>query len=229
MAQGSQELSLRKNDKLLLLDDSKHWWKVQNSQHQWGYVPSNYVKKEKPSIFDSIKKRVNKKGNKSSTSPGGSPVRDVDSPGVIKRPPPDSSHYPQQEISPGSHQGWALVRYNYTAQQSDELSLLKGKCSNSQFRLSIGWQLHINCIFCCSGTKVLVLEKSSDGWWKGQYQNQIGWFPSNYTLPETHQQPSSSVTATVTPPAASAMVMSAGEHMYSAAENVLDVVVALYR
>ncbi|XP_057375287.1 cytoplasmic protein NCK2-like [Daphnia carinata] len=205
VAQGSQELSLRKNDKLLLLDDSKHWWKVQNSQHQWGYVPSNYVKKEKPSIFDSIKKRV-KKGNsinKSSTSPGGSPVREVDSPGVIKRPSPDTSHYPTHDLNAGPHQGWALVRYNYTAQQTDELSLVKG-------------------------TKVLVLEKSSDGWWKGQYQNQIGWFPSNYTLPDSLQQPATNMTASVAPPAASAMVMSAGEHMYSAAENVLDVVVALY-
>ncbi len=76
---------------------------------------------------------------------------------------------------------------------------------------------------------MLVLEKSSDGWWKGQYQNQIGWFPSNYTLPDSLQQPATNMTANVAPPAASAMVMSAGEHMYSAAENVLDVVVALYR
>jgi len=93
-------------------------------------VPSNYVKKEKPSIFDSIKKAVHKKGNsvnKSSTSPGGSPVREVDSPGVIKRPPPDASHFATQEANPGSHQGYALVRYNYTAQQPDELSLMKGK------------------------------------------------------------------------------------------------------
>lgn len=28
VAQGSQELDLRKNEKLILLDDSKHWWKV---------------------------------------------------------------------------------------------------------------------------------------------------------------------------------------------------------
>lgn len=82
---------------------------------------------------------------------------------------------------------------------------------------------------CSSGTKVLVLEKSSDGWWKGQYNNQIGWFPSNYTLPDTMQQPTTSTAACVAPSTASAMVTSAGEHMYSAAENVLDVVVALYR
>lgn len=58
-AQGAQELDLRKNERYLLLDDSKHWWKVQNSRNQGGYVPSNYVKKEKPSLFDSIKKKVN--------------------------------------------------------------------------------------------------------------------------------------------------------------------------
>ena len=219
---------MRKNDKLLLLDDSKHWWKVQNSQHQWGYVPSNYVKKEKPSIFDSIKKKVRKGNsiNKTSTSPGGSPVREVDSPGVIKRPPPDTSHYPAQDLNAGANQGWALVRYNYTAQQTDELSLLKGN----------HFSLFLITIFCQlissphqTGTKVLVLEKSSDGWWKGQYQNQTGWFPSNYTLPDSHQQPASSMPTNAPPPAAAAMVMSAGEHMYSAAENVLDVVVALYR
>jgi hypothetical protein len=86
------------------------------------------VKKEKPSIFDSIKKRV-KKGNsinKSSNSPGGSPVREVDSPVVIKRPSPDTSHYPAHDLNAGPHQGWALVRYNYVAQQTDELSLVKG-------------------------------------------------------------------------------------------------------
>lgn len=51
-AQGAQELDLRKNERYLLLDDSKHWWRVQNSRNQAGYVPSNYVKKEKPSLFD---------------------------------------------------------------------------------------------------------------------------------------------------------------------------------
>ena len=51
-AQGSHELDLHKNERLLLLDDSKHWWRVMNTRNQSGFVPSNYVKKEKPSIFD---------------------------------------------------------------------------------------------------------------------------------------------------------------------------------
>lgn len=53
-AQGAQELDLRKNEKYLLLDDSKHWWRVQNARGNSGYVPSNYVKREKPSIFDRL-------------------------------------------------------------------------------------------------------------------------------------------------------------------------------
>ena len=53
-----QELDMRRNERLLLIDDSKHWWRVQNNRMQTGYVPSNYVRKEKPSIFDSIKKKV---------------------------------------------------------------------------------------------------------------------------------------------------------------------------
>ena len=52
IAQGNQELDMRRNERLLLLDDSKHWWRVQNSRQQPGYIPSNYVRREKPSIFD---------------------------------------------------------------------------------------------------------------------------------------------------------------------------------
>merc|ERR1719500_1969154 len=67
-AQGNQELDMRRNERLLLIDDSKHWWRVQNTRMQTGYVPSNYVRKEKPSIFDSIKKKVKGGGNQGAGS-----------------------------------------------------------------------------------------------------------------------------------------------------------------
>lgn len=55
----------------------------------------------------------------------------------------------------------AVAKYSYEAQQADELSLTKGD-------------------------KIVVLEKSSDGWWKGVLSNdKIGWFPSNYVIEET--------------------------------------------
>lgn len=173
-AQGTQELDLRKNERYLLLDDSKHWWRVQNNRSQSGYVPSNYVKKEKPSLFDSIKKKV-KKGSGSKTLPNCSPSRQVESPTMNRRLPPD----PSEAI------GMAIVKYNYQAQQPDELSLTKG-------------------------TRILILEKSNDGWWRGQSGNAVGWFPSNYTTEEGDSSNDEQL------------------HTYAMAENVLDIVVALY-
>ncbi|RZC41538.1 cytoplasmic protein NCK1 [Asbolus verrucosus] len=172
-AQGPQELDLRKNERYLLLDDSKHWWKVQNSRNQAGYVPSNYVKKEKPSLFDSIKKKV-KKGSGSKTLPtNNSPSRTVESPSMARR----------QAADPSEAIGTAVVKYNYQAQQPDELSLVKG-------------------------SRILILEKSNDGWWRGQSGNVAGWFPSNYTQEEGDTDDTL--------------------HTYAMAENVLDIVVALY-
>ncbi|XP_039278749.1 cytoplasmic protein NCK1-like [Nilaparvata lugens] len=182
-AQGAQELDLRKNERYLLLDDSKHWWRVQNARNQAGYVPSNYVKKEKPSLFDSIKKKVKKGGGVGGggggsktlpSSSSSSPCRGaMESPTVARRLPAD----PSEAI------GTALVKYNYQAQQPDELSLIKG-------------------------TRILILEKSNDGWWRGQSGTQAGWFPSNYTQEEGELDDTL--------------------HTYAMAENVLDIVVALY-
>merc|ERR1719219_973329 len=61
--------------------------------------------------------------------------------------------------APGEPISSAIVKYNYQAQQLDELSLSKG-------------------------ARILILEKSGDGWWRGQYGNKVGWFPSNYTQEE---------------------------------------------
>ena len=73
----------------------------------------------------------------------------------------------------------AIVKYNYEAQQFDELSL-------------------------SMDARIFILEKSA-GWWKGQYGNKIGWFPSNYTQEELEDA-----------------------HTYCMAENVFDIMVALY-
>lgn len=49
----------------------------------------------------------------------------------------------------------AYVKFSYAAEREDELSLVKG-------------------------TRVVVMEKCSDGWWRGSYNGRSGWFPSNY-------------------------------------------------
>lgn len=160
VAQGSQELSLRKHERLVLLDDSKHWWKVQNAQRQAGFVPSNYVKREKPSLFDSIRRRVRKR-SEAKLSPASSPVA-ADEPGGGGGGPAEAC-------------GTALVRYNYEAKQADEISLVKGG-------------------------RVLVMEKSSDGWWKGEHCGRLGWFPSNYVQVRFPRLPTRDVSGFVTFP-----------------------------
>lgn len=37
------------------------------------------------------------------------------------------------------------------------------------------------------GSRVTVMEKCSDGWWRGSFNGQIGWFPSNYVLEEADE------------------------------------------
>ena len=53
----------------------------------------------------------------------------------------------------------AIVKYNYQAQQLDELSLVKG-------------------------SRIMIFKKKDDGWWRGQCGNKTGWFPSNFTQEE---------------------------------------------
>ena len=115
---------MKRNERLLLIDDTKHWWRVQNGRGQTGYIPSNYVKKEKPSIFDSIKKKVKGESqgqNNSKTLPNS---RQIPGSGPMSVQQQQQQKFtkeaPQDPISS------AIVKYNYQAQQLDELSLVKG-------------------------------------------------------------------------------------------------------
>lgn len=64
-AQQDQELDIRKNERLFLLDDSKNWWRVRNASNQTGYVPSNYVERKnslkKGSLVKNIKDTLGKR------------------------------------------------------------------------------------------------------------------------------------------------------------------------
>lgn len=64
-AQQDQELDIRKNERLFLLDDSKTWWRVRNASNQMGYVPSNYVERKnslkKGSLVKNIKDTLGKR------------------------------------------------------------------------------------------------------------------------------------------------------------------------
>ena len=159
-AENAKELDIKKNEKLILVDDTKEWWMVQNSRKDSGYVPSNYVKRSKPSFFSSLKNTLGRKHKNESKGLGSPTVTRNGSGGLGSLPlPPTDSGSDKNSTGSETIQNCeatpAIVKYNYTAQQQDELSLTKGEL-------------------------VMVLEKSSDGWWNGRKESGSGWFPSNY-------------------------------------------------
>ncbi|XP_052451730.1 cytoplasmic protein NCK1 isoform X1 [Carassius gibelio] len=147
MAQQDQELDIKKNERLWLLDDSKSWWRVRNATNKTGFVPSNYVERKNSARKASIVKNL----------------KDTLGIGKVKRKTGmretasnmDSDLYPDNGERLYDLNLPALVKFSYTAEREDELSLVKG-------------------------TRVIVMEKCSDGWWRGSYNGHSGWFPSNY-------------------------------------------------
>ncbi|XP_061661879.1 cytoplasmic protein NCK1 isoform X1 [Syngnathoides biaculeatus] len=148
MAQQDQELDIKKNERLWLLDDSKSWWRVRNATNKTGFVPSNYVERKnsarKASIVKNLKDTLGI--GKVKSRKGG--MRDTASNA-------DADMYADNGERLYDLNLPALVKFSYSAEREDELSLVKG-------------------------TRVVVMEKCSDGWWRGSYNGRSGWFPSNY-------------------------------------------------
>lgn len=155
MAQQDQELDIKKNERLWLLDDSKSWWMVRNATNKTGFVPSNYVERKnsarKASIVKNLKDTLGIGKVKGGSKRG---VRDTAS-------NVDSDMYDNGERLYDLNVP-ALVKFSYTAEREDELSLVKG-------------------------TRVIVMEKCSDGWWRGSYSGRSGWFPSNYVTEDVER------------------------------------------
>uniref|UniRef100_A0A5K3FDL4 SH3 domain-containing protein n=1 Tax=Mesocestoides corti TaxID=53468 RepID=A0A5K3FDL4_MESCO len=68
-ATDNQELDIHKGEKLTLMDDTQHWWKVMNSFGQVGYVPSNYVKRSKQGLFSSLRNTLGRRKSRSDLPP----------------------------------------------------------------------------------------------------------------------------------------------------------------
>ncbi|CAH8478240.1 unnamed protein product [Schistosoma turkestanicum] len=63
-ASDGHELGIQKGERLTLIDDSQHWWKVMNAFGNTGYVPSNYVKRSKQGIFSSLRNTLGRRKNR---------------------------------------------------------------------------------------------------------------------------------------------------------------------
>ena len=136
-----------------------------------GYVPSNYVKlakmtKPPKSLFSSLLKKGPKKKTESKqqqqqqqqTSPSSCPSPSLNGNTQRRRGDLDNAQVTTNQLTQYLP---ACAKFNYTAQRPDELTLVKGE-------------------------RILVMEKSSDGWWKGQREDMTaGWFPSNYVEEDT--------------------------------------------
>ncbi|XP_022287871.2 cytoplasmic protein NCK2-like [Crassostrea virginica] len=160
-AENAQELDIKKHEKLVLLDDSRDWWKVQNTRNKAGYVPSNYVKRSNSKaskLFSRVKKNLARRNKSDTKITGTSPIvsRNGDT-GSDE----NSISSDIQAVDPQP----AIVKFNYSPKRQDEMELFKGE-------------------------RVMVLEKSIDGWWKGRKSDNItsGWFPSNYVDLEPSEQ-----------------------------------------
>lgn len=118
-ATDSEELSIKKDERLVVLDDSKGWWKVENSRHEKGYVPSNYVKKTKPTGKSWLKGKSTKspKENGAMSSPG--------------------EYFVPQDVLAGFET--VIVKFSYQPQNDDELLLKKGDKITVLERKEDGW------------------------------------------------------------------------------------------
>lgn len=160
-AENALELTMRRNERLLLVDDTKDWWKVRSPDTgREGYVPSNFVKivKPKASLFSNILK----KGGKKKSVDGGKQNSSFPSPSLNNGDTSLRSRTNGNNLN-NSTETYQLgqcvparAKFLYTAQRADEISLVRGE-------------------------SVLVIEKSNDGWWRGRKDDgSVGWFPSNY-------------------------------------------------
>lgn len=81
MAQQDQELDIKKNERLWLLDDSKSWWRVRNATNKTGFVPSNYVERKnsarKASIVKNLKDTLGKAAPRNERHTANSPGRET--------------------------------------------------------------------------------------------------------------------------------------------------------
>ncbi|XP_042562191.1 cytoplasmic protein NCK2-like [Clupea harengus] len=162
-AQQDQELDIRKNERLWLLDDSKTWWRVRNAGNRTGYVPSNYVERKnslkKGSLVKNLKDTLGLGRTRRKTSASPTPSTDAEYPSNGS-----GGGMGMMSSGGGAERIYdlaipAVVKFSYAAERDDELTLVKG-------------------------ARVVVMEKCSDGWWRGSHAGHVGWFPSNYVQEE---------------------------------------------
>ena len=125
------ELDIKKNDRLTVLDESSQWWLVRDASGRSGLVPSNYVKPYKPSLLSSIMSLGRRKSGQirqnqtlsTCQSDLNAGYAEVDAKVQI---------IPCESFS-------ATAKYAYEAKQADEMNLSRGEIVTVFEKSSDGW------------------------------------------------------------------------------------------
>lgn len=114
-----EELSIRKDEKLTIIDDSKTWWQVENSRHEKGFVPSNYVKRANKGFLGKLKR-----------------PKEKDSPenGTVNQP---GEYFVPQDVLAGIET--VVAKFSFRPQHDDELALIKGDKIKVLEKQEDGW------------------------------------------------------------------------------------------
>lgn len=115
----TEELSIKKDEKLTILDDSKTWWQVENSRRETGYVPSNYVKRATKGFLGKLK-RPKEKDNPEN--------------GTITQP---GEYFVPQDVLTGFET--VIAKFAFQPQHDDELALKKGDRIKVLEKQEDGW------------------------------------------------------------------------------------------
>lgn len=213
-AQEDQELSIKKNDRLKLIDDSKNWWKVISEDNVVGFVPSNYVRKE--SFVDKAKGTIKGLGKPSKSKPK---LPDFNQSGG------QVSYNPSSSEQTSARPALAAVSGNGVFENGSDRCIMAGSISSAVAKYSYEPQREDE-LRLVKGDIVSVIEKSSDGWWKGQCRGETGWFPSNYI---DESPPNTFSSLKVTNEIGNGMQkMSSGSIVSSSSQRILEVVTTLY-
>ena len=125
------ELSIKKGEKLVLINDTGNWWLVQNVVFGSGLVPSNYLEKCKPSFLASLKNTLTRRRKNPKTDCGTGPAEN----GQV-----GECRTAGNETVLCSGGGVSVVAtFAYDAQQSDELTLFRGDVVTVHEKSSDGW------------------------------------------------------------------------------------------
>ena len=123
----NEELSIRKDERLTILDDSRSWWQVENSRRETGYVPSNYVRRANKGLFEKFKEKSKEKEKKS---------KEKDNPenGALSQP---GEYFVPQDVLAALET--VVAKFAFQPQHDDELALTKGDRIKVLEKQQDGW------------------------------------------------------------------------------------------